>query len=66
MSARDAKHIRSHDGSRGFFGFECQHCGSRQPMATPIELDVMLAAMRAFLKSHRHCPAPSAKESSKA
>lgn len=33
----------------------CSHCGSRQKVAYPVEIDVMSAMLKAFAKSHADC-----------
>lgn len=38
---------------------ECRHCGAVQVIAYPIYLNLMLAMMKAWTKSHRHCPKPT-------
>ena len=65
-----ADHVVAHDGSRRppnlppgvadpvtgrFFGFECRNCGAFQAMATPVDVDVYVAAARAYTKSHARC-----------
>jgi hypothetical protein len=34
---------------------ECKHCGAIQPFAYPVYLNVMLAMMKEWMKSHQHC-----------
>ena len=36
-------------------GFSCQRCGDRQPMASPIDIDVMIAAANAYVRKHEKC-----------
>jgi len=37
---------------------ECLHCGSKQAVAYPVYLDIFLAMMKVFEKSHKHCKKP--------
>ena len=58
---KNSDHVVDHDGSKGFFGFECLRCKTRQAMARPVALDVMAAAGKAFLGLHTGCKVPAAK-----
>ncbi|HEY7233897.1 MAG TPA: hypothetical protein VH539_07090 [Gemmatimonadaceae bacterium] len=33
----------------------CRHCGERLVIELPVDVDVWLAANKAFLSRHRHC-----------
>ena len=50
-------HVRAHDGSQGFWGFSCAHCGAKQAMPSPCNIDVYIAGGKAFEKSHAACDA---------
>lgn len=34
---------------------ECLHCGARQPVAMPCDVDVLLAMINAYLAKHGPC-----------
>jgi hypothetical protein len=34
---------------------ECTHCGAKQGIPIPVYLDIFIAMMKAFEKSHKHC-----------
>lgn len=55
MTKKNADHVLMHDGSDGFWGFECTHCGQRQELPRRVLLPVMVAASEAFLEMHRDC-----------
>jgi hypothetical protein len=56
-----ADHVLAHDGSHGFYGFSCEHCGAKQAMPKLCEFGVYTAACKAFLENHRAC-APTTKQ----
>lgn len=51
----NADHVVMHDGSQGFWGFECTRCKQRQKMPQPVLVDVLIAAGKAFHKLHKSC-----------
>ncbi len=36
-------------------GFRCLNCGMKQTMSLPVDLDVYLAAGKAFIEVHKRC-----------
>ncbi len=50
-------HIVVRDGTcgRDAYAVECLHCGTVQRFATPIAVNVYLAAARAFERDHKRC-----------
>jgi len=46
--------IASSRGERGFAS-QCQRCMAILDMALPLDLSVMVAASRAFVKAHKQC-----------
>lgn len=55
MTTRSTDHITMGDGMR----LQCMHCGVTYTPALPAPIDVMLAASKAFSKTHARCKAPS-------
>ena len=55
MSKSNTDHVVMHDGSKGFWGFECTRCKQRQELPKSVLLPVLTAAGKAFMKLHRAC-----------
>ena len=55
MTKPNTDHVIMHDGSKGFWGFECTRCGQRQELPKSVLLPILTAAGKAFLKLHRAC-----------
>lgn len=53
------KHVVCHDATRGLdaYAVECLRCGEKQRFVVPIRVDVYVAAVKAFERSHRGCKA---------
>lgn len=51
MRAPRADHVVIQDGGV----FRCRHCGDSYPMQLPVDLDVIAAAGKAYVRNHRHC-----------
>lgn len=49
-----SEHVHTLNGG----GFRCAHCGAKQDMAMPCDINVWIAAGKAFTKSHARCKAP--------
>lgn len=51
--------IICHDSSKGddAYAMECLRCGYKQRFATPISIEVYIAAGKAFQKQHAKCRA---------
>lgn len=47
--------------ARNDLAFECRHCGEVQAMASPINMDMYIAASKPFLRRHSKCR-PAKKE----
>lgn len=45
------------DATRGedAYAFECLRCGTKQRFATPIDLEIYLAAAAVFKRQHENC-----------
>lgn len=55
MTKPNADHVVMHDGSKGFWGFECTRCKQRQELPKSVLLPILTAAGKAFMKLHRAC-----------
>lgn len=58
-SRLDGKHLWVGQTEEGFL-FECRHCGASLLQRTPCEIDLYLAASKAFGRQHQRCQ-PAAK-----
>lgn len=38
-----------------FQAMQCLHCGAKQTIPIPVYLDILVAMMKAFEKSHKNC-----------
>lgn len=52
--------VISHSGNKGAdsYALECLRCGRKLRVYTPIEIDLYVSMMKAFLKIHRKCKKP--------
>lgn len=52
-----AAHVVLQDDHAGAAG-RCRHCGTVLRWVLPMDLDVWLALVQAFIRRHRRCPPP--------
>jgi len=58
----DIDHVVAQNTPEGGQRFLCKHCGTHYDPSLPCPMNVFLAAMDAFGKSHADCPPPNPPE----